>query len=161
MFRDLLAVPHRIGRFTVPLVFYTNPFEMFLAAALLVQGIVGLAGYPSPSLAEVPFWPRTAYLAVSTFGGGLLMVALALYDPVLPLKGSSRALERAALFVVASGYLGLTGTLLIVNWPRALPVAIVSGLCGVACLFRARAIRRASNVIIKVNSDARNEGRLP
>lgn len=139
----------------VPLVFYTNPFELVLGAALAINGVAGLCGRPSPSLADLPTIPLHAYLAISTIGGVMLMVALAKRDDTRAIEGAGRALERSALFLVATGYLGLGAVILVNNSPRGIPIATVSILVGLACLLRARAIRKATLVILAKLSEGR------
>jgi hypothetical protein len=132
----------------IPLVFLTHPFELALAAALVVAGIRGVFGDVTPSLASLPEMPRALYLAVSTTGGVGLIVGVSTSDPNGHV-GLGLSIERAALFLVGASYAGLAILLVGNNGSEGVPTAIVAAVIGLACLLRTVAIRRSVRIVLR------------
>jgi hypothetical protein len=131
----------------IPVVMLTHPIELALGAALLIAGVFSLFGYLSPSIASLPFAGRVLYLVVSSIGGAGVIAGLVIasragkhYDRL----AFGLALERAALFLVASAYLGLGAAVLVRNGQAGANTGLVTVVISGALLLRARGIRKAS-----------------
>ena len=131
----------------IKLTLLAHPFELALGAALAINGLAGLVGYPSPSVAALPLVVRLGYLAISLLGG-IGVVGLILNDPPSHV-GLGKSLERASLYLVAASYLALAVMLVGNNGVIGIPTALVALVVGGACILRAQAIRKAALIILE------------
>lgn len=156
-----MSTPPTMTRRNLRLTILTHPFELALGLALAINGLSGLAGYATPSIAALPPVPRYAYLVVSVIGGIGVIVGLILNDPPKHI-GLGKTLERASLYLVASSYAVLAVVIAASNGSAGLPSALVSLVIGAACVARARAIREAALIILdqlRARTVAQDNGR--
>jgi hypothetical protein len=132
----------------IKLTLLAHPFELALGAALAINGLAGIIGYPSPSVAALPFIVRLGYLAISLLGGIGVVVGLILNDPPSHV-GLGKSLERASLYLVAASYIALAVMLVGNNGTAGVPTALVALVVGAACILRAQAIRKAALIILE------------
>lgn len=136
----------------LPVVLFTHPFELALGSALAINGVRGLTGHNSPSVATLPSLPLAMYLVVSTIGGIGVVTGLLLVDRAG--KSYTRAaiglaVERSCLYLVAASYAGLGILLVGVNHSRGIGTAVVIGVVAMSCILRTVAIRRSVRAITK------------
>ena len=127
----------RRRRFALPVVFYAHPFELALGAALIVNGVRGFTGSLSPSVDQLPQLPLALYLIVSTVGG---------LGVVLGLVTERKTIERSALYLVAAAYAAYG--ILLVSTNGAAGIATVAAVVAAACVLRAKAIRKAAQIVL-------------
>lgn len=135
------------SRRNIKLTLLTHPFELALGAALAINGVAGLIGFATASVAALPPFVRYPYLAISLLGGLGVIVGLIANDPPRHV-GFGKSLERASLFLVAASYAGLGVALIGGNGWGGTPSAIVALVIGVACVLRATAIRITALTIL-------------
>jgi hypothetical protein len=139
----------------LPTVLYTHPFELCLGIVLILVAVRGvLEGVVTPSIDEtLPVAPRVAYQAVSAAAGLLIVVGLNVRDRWQP----GKAIEQAGLYLGAGAFIGyaivVAGSL---GWVAFVNIGI-SVAIGVACILRARAIRRAERIKLAVLELANRE----
>ena len=121
----------------IPVVLYAHPFELALGAALLVNGVRGFTGSLSPSVDQLPQLPLALYLIVSTVGG---------LGVVLGLVTERKTIERSALYLVAAAYAAYG--ILLVSTNGAAGIATVAAVVAAACVLRAKAIRKAAQIVL-------------
>lgn len=136
------------SRRNIRLTLLTHPFELALGAALAINGVTGLVGFATASVAALPAYARIPYLAISLLGGIGVVVGLLANDPPRHV-GFGKSLERASLFLVAASYGGLGLALIGFNGLAGVPTGLVAILIGVACLLRAKAIRITALTILE------------
>lgn len=136
------------SRRNIKLTLLTHPFELALGAALAINGIAGLVGFATASVAALPAYARIPYLAISLVGGIGVVIGLLSNDPPRHV-GFGKSLERASLFLVAASYAGLGVALIGFNGPAGIPTGLVQLVIGVACLLRAKAIRLTALTILE------------
>lgn len=146
-----LRLPHRPSWLPeLPTVFYTNPFELLLGVLLLLIAARGvLADAVTPSVDDtLPAGPRFLYLLLSAAAGILIVLGLSLRARKREPLG--KILERAGLYLCAGAFAGYAVVLGGTNgWPATVNVAISVALA-LACVLRARAIRRADLIKLAV-----------
>lgn len=142
---------YRLG---VPVVLYAHPFELGVGAAFVILGLRGIiAGTSGPSVDALPEVPLLMYRVASMLAGAGIVVGLMLREhPV------GRAIERAACYVLASALLAFALLVVGHNGGIAIPSALVSAFIGVACFFRARAIRKTELVICETLTEVDRVG---
>lgn len=129
----------RRRRFALPVVFYAHPFELALGAALIVNGVRGFTGSLSPSVDQLPQLPLALYLIVSTVGG---------LGVVLGLVTERKTIERSALYLVAAAYAAYGILLVSTNGAAGIATATVAAVVAAACVLRAKAIRKAAQIVL-------------
>jgi hypothetical protein len=123
----------------LPVVLYAHPFELALGAALIVNGARGFVGSLSPSVDQLPQLPLALYLIVSTVGG---------LGVVIGLITGRKTIERSALYLVAASYAAYGILLVSANGTAAIASAIVTVVVAAACVLRAKAIRKAAQIVL-------------
>ncbi|GAB3988900.1 hypothetical protein [Nocardioides marmoraquaticus] len=148
----------------IPTPLLTHPLELALGLLLVVNGARGLIGDVTPSLTELPALMRLAYLAISSFGGVVLVggIIAASRRPAITRTADAPipagvAVERAALFVVAASYAGLALVVIFNNPGRGTGYALVLAVIAAACWLRTVAIRITTHKVLAVQAAARRD----
>jgi hypothetical protein len=139
---------HRRHSPRLPVVLYAHPFELALGAALIVNGVRGFVGSLSPSVDQLPQLPLALYLVVSTVGGLGVVIGLVV---------ERKAIERSALYLVAASYAAYGILLVSTNGAAAIASATVAGVVAAACVLRAKAIRKAAQIVLATLITSREE----
>lgn len=126
------------------LLLHTHPFEVALGLALLVNGIRGFLGQFSPSVTELPALPLFMYLGVSVLGGLGTLIGLWRTD-----HPEGKIIERASLWLVAASYAGFALLVVAGNGAAGIATGSTTLIVAAACIFRARAIRKAQRLILE------------
>lgn len=139
----------RLGR-RVPVEVYTQPFELALGLALVINGVRALIGGLSPSVSTLPPLPLYLYVIVSTIGGAGVTVGLLFGRPTPdhPVRVAGLRVERASLYLVAASYAVLLVVIFYVNRWAGFQTGILLALFVTACLLRTVAIRKTARVVI-------------
>jgi phosphoglycerol transferase MdoB-like AlkP superfamily enzyme len=133
----------RRRRLRVPVVAYAHPFELGIGAAFVILGLKGLiAGHSSPSVDSLPEVSLVLYRVAQVVAGVGILIGLALRDKTL-----GRAIERAACYVLGSALLAFALLVVGRNGSAGWDVGLVCTFIGLACIARARAIRKTEQVI--------------
>lgn len=129
------------------LMILVHPLELALASALVVNGIRGIAGDLTSSLAALPTLPIVVYLVISTGGGAAVGVALFLQTAIRT-TDLGVVIEGGAIALVGTSYAGLALLLVATNGASGIGVAVVSLLVGAGCGIRAYAVRITSDITL-------------
>lgn len=145
-----------LHRRPLPVALYTHPFEIALGLVLLLLGVTGFFGTPSPAVASLPMLQLAIYNAVSAVGGAGLLFGIFRHDPPRQI-GIGVALERASLYLVASAYAGRGVLVVAHNGYAGASTGILTAILATACLFRAAAIRRTSKAVVAAHEQVKRE----
>lgn len=131
----------------LPVVFYAHPFELALGFVLALSGIRAIVtgGDVTPAVNLLPPVVLYVFQAVSFTAGVGILVGLGIRR-----KRFGRTLERAACWLAAGNYIGY-GVVIAGKYPLADTWATLTTTIGIglACVLRARAIRKTELAILR------------